>query len=138
MLLVGPSFVNLSSSRRLTLSLLRLGVLAMALLATLRPGCVQQIEKNQAAVLLFLVDETRSMQLPHVSDDSTRWEAVRQVVEDNRPRFQQLIDNKIDVRFFGFDNRVKRLEFENGDVKLPAFTGGRRNRYRIGDLRDQP
>ncbi len=124
MLLVGPSFVKLSGSRRVTLALLRLGVLAMALLATLRPGCVQQIEKNQAAVLLFLVDQTRSMQLPHVSDDSTRWEATEQVVEENRARFQQLIDNKIDVRFFGFDNRVARLEFENGQVSLPELPEG--------------
>jgi uncharacterized membrane protein len=124
MLLIGPSFVNLSGSRRLTLSLLRMGVLAMAVLATLRPGCVQQIEKNQAAVLLFLVDQTRSMQLPHVSDDSTRWQAVKKVVEENESRFKQLIENKIDVRFFSFDNRVAQLESENGRLELPDTPEG--------------
>ncbi len=124
MLLIGPSFANLSSGRRWTLSTLRLLVLGLALLATMRPGCVQQIEKSQAAMILFLIDATRSMELPHVSDDSTRWAATKQVITENQSRFQQLIDNQIDVRFFTFDNRVKNLEIENGVVQLPELPEG--------------
>ena len=124
MLMIGPSFVKLPGKRRLTLALLRMGLIGLALLATLRPGCVQRIEKNQAAVLLFLIDETRSMQLPHVTDNSTRWGAVEEVIKDNQGRFKQLIDKKIDVRFFGFDNRVRPLEVEDGVVKLPKSPEG--------------
>ncbi len=124
MLLIGPSFVKLTSSQRWTLGGLRLGLLALVLLATLRPGCIQQIEKNQAAILMFLVDTTRSMQLPHIGDNTTRWGAVEEVVRDNQAKFEKLIDSKIDVRFFGFDNQVARLEIVDGVVSLPEEPEG--------------
>ena len=123
-LLVGPSFVQLSKPRRTTLLLLRMAVLGLALLASLRPGCVQKVEKNQAAVLLFLIDSTRSMELPHVSDDSTRWGAVNDVVSANAARFKELADKKIEVRFFEFDNQVRALESDEGFVKLPKDPEG--------------
>jgi uncharacterized membrane protein len=124
MLLVGPSFVKLTKSQRWTLGGLRLGLLALVLLATLRPGCVQQIEKNQAAILMFLVDTTRSMQLPHIGDDTTRWGAVEEVVEENKAKFEKLIESKIDVQFFGFDNQVASLEIIDGVVTLPEEPEG--------------
>lgn len=124
MLFIGPSFVNLTSSRRLTLTLIRAGVIVMALLAALRPGCVQKIEKSQAAVLLFLVDMTRSMELPHESDDSSRWAATVDMIRANESRFKQLAENKIDVKFFGFDNRTHVLEIVDGVVKLPEMPEG--------------
>ncbi len=124
MLLIGPSFVQLSKTRRWTLSLIRMGVLAFALLAVMRPGCVQQIEKSQAAVVLFLIDSSRSMQLPHVTDDSTRWGAVQSVLKENQSRIRQLLEQKIEVRFFSFDNRVAGLEMVDGIVKLPALPEG--------------
>ncbi len=62
--------------------------------------------------------------LPHVSDDSTRWGAVEEVIQDNQGRFKQLMENKIDVRFFGFDNRSRRLEVEDGVVQLPKSPDG--------------
>lgn len=124
MLLVGPSFSKLTPSRRITLSLLRLGVIGLALLTAVRPGCVQKIEKSQAAVLLFLVDATRSMELPHISDDSTRWGITREMIQNNESRFRELADNKIDVRFFRFDNQTQPLEVTDGIVALPSKPDG--------------
>ncbi len=124
MLLIGPSFAKLTRSRRWTLSLLRLGVILMALLATLRPGCVEKIEKNQAAVILFLVDSSRSMELPHIADDSSRWGATVKMLHDNESRFRQLAQKKIEVKFFSFDNQMQSLEAENGVVKLPEKPEG--------------
>ncbi len=125
MLLVGPSFSKLTVSRRITLSLLRLGVILLALVTALRPGCIKKVEKSQAAVLLFLLDDSRSMELPHITDDSTRWGAVKEMIRNNESRFRQLAENKIDVRFFSFDNQIKPLEVADGIVDLPAKpTGG--------------
>ena len=119
MLLIGPSFANLTSKRRWTLALIRLGVIGMALLAMLRPGCIEKIEKHQSAVLLFLVDSTRSMQLPHITDDSTRWATTLEMVKQNQSRFKKLAENKIDVRVFTFDNQIHPIEIEDGVIKLP-------------------
>lgn len=124
LLLVGPSFSELTRSRRWTLTSIRLAVILMALLAMLRPGCVQKVEKNQSAVLLFLIDVSRSMELPHVSDDSTRWGAIISAIEENQSRFEQLRENKIDVRFFAFNNQIIPLETVDGKVVLPKKPEG--------------
>lgn len=119
----GPGFTTITWRRRLSLTLLRLGVILLALIATLRPGCVQQVERSQSSVLIFLIDTSRSMELPHRSDDSTRFGAIKQILEDNRALINQLQENRIAVRFFGFDSRVTELNYENG-VDLPAKPTG--------------
>ncbi len=122
MLLVGPSFAKLSYSRRMSLSLLRLGLILLALTAMLRPGCVQQIQRSQSAVMLVLLDFTRSMELPHRADNSTRWAAMAEMLEENQSLFQELREHQIDVRFFGFDNQV--FELDSNQQLLPAAPPG--------------
>ena len=96
----------------------------MALLAMLRPGCIEKIEKSQSAVLLLLIDSTRSMQLPHIADDSTRWATTLEMVRKNESRFKRLAENKIDVRVFTFDNQIKAVEIEDGGINLPSQAEG--------------
>ena len=125
LLLVGPSFQKLTVSRRWSLIWIRLAVIAMAMLAILRPGCVQKIEKNQSAVLLCLIDLSRSMELPHHSDESTRWGALTDAINENKTKIQQLKEKKIEMRFFGFDNQVRALETDDsGFVTLPESPDG--------------
>ena len=124
LLLVGPSFKDIGPRKRWTLATLRLGVILMAFLTLLRPGCVQQIQKNQAAVIMVLLDVSQSMDLPHVSDDSTRWRTLADTIVANEPRIQQLIDNKIEVRFRLFDRRSETIEFKDGSLPLPESPEG--------------
>ena len=119
LLMIGPTFSKVSSRRRLSLSLLRLAIIAMALVATLRPGCIQKVERSQSATLLFLGDLSRSMELPHRADDSTRFGAMRQMLQDNRSQIEDLIANDIAVKFYGFDNQLYELELKDGQVVLP-------------------
>ena len=107
----------------MTLNLLRTGVILLALLALLRPGCVRVDEKLQSGVMLFLLDTSRSMQLPHLEDDSTRWGAVIETMQANADRFEQLADKQVEVRFFGFDNQMVSLESE-GQIVLPQTPEG--------------
>ena len=124
LLFIGPSFANLTRQRKVTLSCLRAGVILLALLGLFRPGCVDMVEKNQAGVIMFLLDSSRSMELPHINDDSTRWAAIEEMIKENEPRFQELQEQKIDVRFFSFDNVTTPLEFADGKVALPAKPEG--------------
>jgi len=124
LLLLGPNFKSLSRSKLATLIGLRSLAIALALLACLRPGCIQTTEQNQAALLMFLLDTTRSMQLPHVSDDSTRWDALKTMIESNADKFRALKENKIDVKFFGFDTQAYPIDVIDGKVVLPEVPGG--------------
>ncbi len=124
LLFLGPAFGKISGSRRWTLSLVRLGIVLMALLATLRPGCVQQIERSQSATLLFIADTSRSMELPHRADDSTRYGAMKQMLQDSKAQIAELIDGDIAVKFFGFDGQLYDLDFVDGQVVLPEKPTG--------------
>lgn len=123
MLFVRPSFSKVTSGQRKTLNLLRTCVVLLALLGILRPGCVQTEEKFQSGVLLCLLDTSRSMELPHLKDDSSRWNTIVETMRSNEGRFKKLAEKKIDVRFFGFDNEMVPIEFDDG-LKLPAKPEG--------------
>ena len=91
MLLVGPSFVRLSGRQRGLLSLLRAGAIAMLALTIFRPGCISNTERPESAVLLCLLDSSRSMELPHQADQSERWKAMKRMLTDNQARFKALL-----------------------------------------------
>ena len=124
LLLLGPNFKTLDRRKLSWLVGLRALAIGLALLACLRPGCVKITEQNQSAVLMFLLDTTRSMELPHVSDDSTRWAALKTLVETNADKFRALNENKIDVRFYGFDTQAYPIEVIDGVVALPEKPEG--------------
>ena len=124
MLFIGPSFASIEFRQRMTLVLLRLGVLALAFLALLRPGCVDNVEQNQAGVCLLLMDISRSMDLPHIEDNSTRWDAVKQTIAANQSRFDQLTEKQIEVKFYQFDSELSQLEPKSGRVQLPESPSG--------------
>ena len=117
MLLVGPSFAKLTFKRRAWLTTLRLGVILLALTAMVRPGCIQKVKRSQSSVMLMLVDVTRSMELPHRADESTRWNALREMLSDNRAQLDALKEEQIEVRYFGFDNQF--FEFDPAEQPLP-------------------
>jgi uncharacterized membrane protein len=119
LLFVRPSFGDLTRSRRFWLSLTRAGVIGMAAIAMFRPGCVSTVEKSQSAVLPFIVDVTRSMQLPHQDDASTRWSELKKVVRENQAQLNALRSKDIDVKFYAFDNGLQALESEGDLPSLP-------------------
>ncbi|MCH2183097.1 MAG: glutamine amidotransferase [Mariniblastus sp.] len=123
LLLVGPAFSKISRVKKLNLALIRLAVVLLALLAMLRPGCIQHTEESQSAVLLALLDVSRSMQLPHEADDQTRWQAVVEMLNQNRDRIEQLKEQQVELRFYGFDNELQPLEKE-GQLVLPGKPRG--------------
>lgn len=120
----GPSFSKLETRKRVTLTLLRLGVVMLAFLAMLRPGCIQKIEQNQSAVLMVLSDISRSMDLPHVEDNSTRWNTVTQMIAENQDRFDQLAEKKVEVKFYQFDSELEAMETVDGRAVFPAKPTG--------------
>ncbi len=124
LLLVGPSYLRLAPRQRSLLALLRGLSIALIGLTIFRPGCISNSERSESALLLCLLDTSRSMELPHQSDQSERWKSMKRMLLDNQSRFEALREKQIDVRFFGFDNAVRPLEVDNSIPQLPALPEG--------------
>ena len=123
MLFIGPSFSKLTFRRRMSLTLLRLGVIFLALTAMVRPGCVQKVSRGQSSVLLMLLDQTRSMELPHRADDSTRWDAMKEMLNAHRAQLDALKEKQIEVRYYGFDNQSFELDLNEKTLPENPFGG---------------
>ena len=73
----GPSRARIGRARRVVLALLRAAVVVAVVLAMLRPTLIYTQTKKQAATLVVLADQSRSMSVPDAVGNKTRWEALR-------------------------------------------------------------
>ena len=61
-------------------------VIALVVLAMLRPTLIYTQTKKQAATLVVLADQSRSMSVPDAVGNKTRWQAVARDTEKCRAR----------------------------------------------------
>lgn len=119
-LVMGPDASKLTAKQRRRLLLIRLALVGLVVLAMLRPGIISTISQRQSAVLGVMLDYSRSMKLSHLAVGPNRWEAMNELLEENRDRFQALKDQNIDVRFYSYGNRLKPLnDLSDGLPDLP-------------------
>ena len=124
MLLIKPAFSGATSQRRWILSGLRLVGVLLLVIAMLRPGCTRTIEKQQSAVLLLMCDLSRSMQLPHRSQDESRYELMQEILAKNAGKLKELNDRNVLVKSVGFDGVTYSLDFNEGEIRLPDEPDG--------------
>jgi hypothetical protein len=132
MLFIGPSFSRLTGGRRLTLTILRLIAIGLVSLAVFRPGCVSSVEKRQSALLLFLLDTSRSMELPHRSDQSERWEALVKMLQDNESKLKALQEQQT---LFAIRQRSRSVGARWSVAAIARGAHRCGNRCWLGDLR---
>ena len=101
------------------LALLRAAVIVLVILAMLRPTLIYTQTKKQAATLVVLADQSRSMSVPDAVGDKTRWEALRQARRRRRAGVGQAA-----ARFRAEGLRLRRRSFTNvpsssGKIELP-------------------
>ena len=129
LLILRPQFGLLTSFRRWTLIGLRAGIVLLAILLMLRPGCVTTIEQPQNALLVMLLDVSRSMELPVGSDQTTRWQKMSQVLSENADKLAALEKQRIELKIYGFDGRLSAIGIEQGSVLLPKEPVGVESDY---------
>jgi uncharacterized membrane protein len=123
LLLVTPSFGRLTKLRRGTLIALRIGVLLLLLLAMLRPTRVFTTTKQQSAVLMLMLDQSRSMTLPSTVAGKSRWQVQRETLENIQDQLADLADD-FDIRTYSYDDELHPLQLEGGQFKLPSEPTG--------------
>ncbi len=107
LLWVKPLFPSASPERRRRLTQLRLAVIALLAIAMLRPGLVTADKQSQSAAIIFLTDNSRSMNVPDV-DNTTRWNAARRTLDAALPRLNRL-RNKFRISNYIFDSRATNV-----------------------------
>ncbi len=119
----GPSREKTGRRRRAMLALLRAAVIVLVVLAMLRPTLVYTQTKKQAATLIVLADQSRSMTVHDAVDNKTRWQALRAAVKDAEPAFAKLARD-FELQAYTFDADLHETGVEGGKIQLPDSPTG--------------
>jgi len=109
--------------RRVMLVLLRSAVIALVILAMLRPTLIYTQTKKQAATLVVLADQSRSMLVPDAVGNKARWEALRGALDDAAPSLAKL-QRDFELKAYLFDADASETGAEGGKIKLPETPKG--------------
>jgi hypothetical protein len=120
---VGPSFRQLSASRRRTLLVLRCLVVLLVILLMLRPTHISTRSSSQTAALLVLFDQSRSMRLPNVSGGTSRWEAQRATLAQIEPLLNDL-GHDLEIKVHSYDAGLRSQVWRDRKLQLPAEADG--------------
>ncbi|HEX5442384.1 MAG TPA: glutamine amidotransferase, partial [Pirellulales bacterium] len=123
LLYFGPARSRTSPTRRGVLAGLRLLVILLLIFAMLRPTLVWTHVTKQAATLLVLVDQSRSMRVTDAVGKKSRWEAAKAALEDARPALADLAED-VEIKIFAFDSEAHAVEYDADKLELPVEADG--------------
>ena len=115
LLLAGPRYRSLPAGRKRVLLGLRFTLLLLLLLAMLRPARTSSSTQPQTSVLAVLFDVSRSMQLPHVGDSQTRWEAQTEALQQAEAAMRSIEANEnLRLRLYAYDSQLHSADLLAG------------------------
>ncbi len=121
--LLGLPRHRLGRRQRIILLSLRLGVIALAMFAMLRPSLVYSTSKPRSSTLVVLVDRSRSMMIGDAVGGKTRWEMLCAAIDDSLPALRSLAEN-VEVRIYAFDSSLHAVDFDGKEIDLGAVPKG--------------
>jgi uncharacterized membrane protein len=121
--MVGPGRTRISFKRRLTLALLRCGIILLIVFAMLKPELVYTETHKEKATLVLLVDQSRSMQVRDALNNKSRWESLRATLEDCVPALRK-VGRDFEVKVYAFDAETHPQDVKDGRISLPDVPAG--------------
>jgi uncharacterized membrane protein len=121
--MVGPAAGRVSRRRRTVLSGLRLAVVALLVLAMLRPTLVYTHWEKESATLVVLADRSKSMSVPDEVGGKTRWDALRRALANTRPALAKLAQD-LELAAFTFDAEAHPADVADGTIRLGETPDG--------------
>ncbi len=118
LLAVRPRGGQVGGWRQLGLAALRAGVISLMLMLMLRPTLVYTETTRQAATLVMLIDQSRSMSVRDMLQGRSRWAAMKEALETAAPDLRQ-IAREFELRAYTFDRTAQRLNTDGGHIPLP-------------------
>ena len=101
----GPSREKIGRRHQVMLALVRAAVIALMVLAMLRPTLIYMQTKKQSATLVVLADQSRSMSVPDAVGNKTRWQALRGALANAAPALAKL-QRDFELKSYAFDTEV--------------------------------
>ena len=121
--LVGPGRARVSLGRRLTLALIRCGIILLVVLGMLRPTLVYTETHKEKATLVLLIDQSRSMLVRDSLNNKTRWDSLLATLEDSVPALRNL-GREFEIKAYTFDAETHPVEVKDGKLVLPDSPTG--------------
>ena len=115
----GPSREKAGRRQRVALALLRAIVIGLIILAMLRPTLVYTQTKKQAATLVVLADQSRSMSVPDAVGNKTRWQSLRNALNDAAPALAKL-QRDFELKAYTFDADLYEVGAEGAKSNSPT------------------
>jgi uncharacterized membrane protein len=121
--LVGPGRERMPLRRRLTLALIRCGIILLIVLGMLRPTLVYTETHKEKATLVLLIDQSRSMLVRDSLNNKSRWESLLATLEDSAPALRNL-GRDFEIKAYTFDAETHPVEVKDGKLVLPDSPSG--------------
>ena len=96
---------------------LRLLAILLCLLASMRVSVTLQEKKQSQSSLLFLVDDSSSMNISDEAGGKSRWSVANEILEEARAAAKGLEPN-VDTRFYRFDAKLDEPKAEDLSTKV--------------------
>lgn len=122
LLFITPSHRKTTARRRKILAAIRVAVILLVIAAMLRPTLVYTAIQQQAATLILLLDQSRSMEVEDEGSES-RWQRLQESIKASSAPLARLSE-KLEVQLVGFDNELHPLEYQDGEWQLPEQATG--------------
>ncbi len=119
----GPSRRRISGWRRAWLTLPRAIVVLLVVLAMLRPTLIYTRTAKQAATLIVLADQSRSMSVPDAVGNKTRFDAMRDALSAAAPELAKL-QKEFELKAYTFDADAHEVPADAGRIELPDKPDG--------------
>ncbi len=124
LLAIRPQRSGMTRGRRIALWAVRLSVIVLVVLAMLRPTLVYTKTSKEAATLVILSDQSRSMSVRDAAGDESRYAALRHTLEGASSSLARL-SKEFEVKAYGFDAEAHPEELVQGKVLMPEKPEGR-------------
>lgn len=122
-LAIRPSREKTTPRQRLCLFALRLAAVLLVIAAMLRPTVVFTSTKRQAATLIVLADQSKSMMVADAFGDRPRWEALQATLNASADKLSSLAED-LEVKIVAFDATAEGVDFTRRGVNLPETATG--------------
>ncbi|QGJ71922.1 VWA domain-containing protein [Planctomycetales bacterium 10988] len=128
MLYFGPSRQKTNKLQRMVLFALRAGAIALLFFVLIRPGLIYTDVQKHSATIVFLLDQSRSMQVTDGVGGTSRYEELQNQLNASLPQLETMTED-LEVKFYTFGQETEEVAWSPEGVQLPELAEAPESSY---------